>query len=154
MLHIRFSSRHLFVAATVAAAIALAAPAFAQDEAALRSYFEGRRVTVKIDMPGTSDGVDLRADAPRPLDYARYGQRLKIYGPALRAGDTTTVTLVKVKKDSIEFQLGGGGFGTFGDDTSTSVDMMALVASILPPRTVMPWLSSSTTPAARNSSSC
>src|SRR5207245_1909982 len=32
-----------------------------------------------------------------------------------------TVTLVRVKKDLIEFQLGGGGYGTFGDDTSTSV---------------------------------
>ena len=30
------------------------------------------------------------------------------------------VTLVKVKKDIIEFQLDGGGFGTFGDNTSTS----------------------------------
>ena len=28
---------------------------------------------------------------------------------------------MKVKKDLIEFQLGGGGYGTFGDDTSTSV---------------------------------
>jgi hypothetical protein len=28
---------------------------------------------------------------------------------------------VKVKKDLVEFQLGGGGYGTFGDDTSTSV---------------------------------
>ena len=33
------------------------------------------------------------------------------------------VTLVKVKKDLIEFQLAGGGFGTFGDDTSTSVSI-------------------------------
>jgi hypothetical protein len=31
------------------------------------------------------------------------------------------VTLVKMKKDLIEFQLNGGGYGTFGDDTSTSV---------------------------------
>jgi hypothetical protein len=28
-----------------------------------------------------------------------------------------------VKKDLIEFQLDGGGFGTFGDDTSTSVNL-------------------------------
>ena len=31
------------------------------------------------------------------------------------------MTKVKVKKDLIEFQLGGGGFGTFGDDNSTDV---------------------------------
>src|SRR5437764_4260550 len=103
--------------------MALAAPAFAQNEGALRTFFEGKRVTVKIDMPGTSDGIDVRADATRAIDYKRYGDRLKNYGTAIRAGESTVVTLVKVKKDLIEFQLGGGGFGTFGDDTSTSVSM-------------------------------
>lgn len=86
-----------------------ASPAAAQDESALRSFFEGKRVTATIDMPGTSDGVDLQVDSPRPLDYQRYGDRLKAYGPAIRADESATVTLVKVKKDVIEFQLGGGG---------------------------------------------
>src|SRR5439155_11015868 len=96
-------------------------PARAQDEPTLKSFFEGHRVTVTLDMPGTSDGVDLQVDSSRPLDYREYGERLKANGTAIRAGDTVTVTLVKVKKDLIEFQLAGGGFGTFGDDTSTSV---------------------------------
>ncbi len=100
---------------------AVATPAAAQDEAALRSFFEGRRVAVTIDMPATSDGVDVHADASRPLDYQKYGERLKEFGTAIHARESATVTLVKVKKDLIEFQLGGGGFGTFGDDTSTSV---------------------------------
>jgi hypothetical protein len=100
---------------------AIATPAAAQDEAALRSFFEGRRVVVAIDMPGTSDGVDVHADSSHPLDYQQYGERLKAYGTAIHARESATVTLVKVKKDLIEFQLGGGGFGTFGDDTSTSV---------------------------------
>ena len=99
-------------------ALAPARPAAAQDERSLRTYFEGRRVTLKIDMPGTSDGVDIRVDASSPLDYERYGTRLKTSGTAIRAGDSVTVTLVKVKKDLIEFQLGGGGFGTFGDDAT------------------------------------
>ena len=75
-----------------------AAPAAAQDESTLRSFFEGKRVTVTIDMPGTSDGVDLQVDSPRPLDYQRYGDRLKAYGPAIRADESATVTLVKVKR--------------------------------------------------------
>ena len=104
-------------------AAAAATPAFAQNESSLKSFFEGRRVTVKIDMPGTSDGVDVEADARQPIDYGQYRDRLKRYGTALRAGESVTVTLVKMKKDLIEFQLGGGGFGTFGDDTSTSVNM-------------------------------
>ena len=100
---------------------ALAVPAAAQDEDALKAAFEGRRVTLKMDMPGTSDGVDVHADARRTIDFGKYKDDLKRYGTALRAGDTVTVTLVKVKRDLIEFQLGGGGFGTFGDATSTSV---------------------------------
>ena len=103
--------------------VALAAPAAAQNEDALKSYFEGRRVTLRMDMPGTSDGVDVRADARRAIDFAKYRDALKRYGTAIRSGDTIVVTLVKVKKDLIEFQLGGGGFGTFADDTSTSANL-------------------------------
>lgn len=103
--------------------LALAAPAAAQNESALREYFEGKRVTLRMDMPGTSDGVDVHADAKRAIDFAKYRDALKRYGTAIRAGDTIVVTLVKVKKDLIEFQLSGGGFGTFGDDTSTSANI-------------------------------
>jgi hypothetical protein len=115
----RVTARRCVLAAVIAAASA--APAFAQTEASLKSFFEGRRVTVRIDMPGSSDGVDVAADARQPIDYSKYRDNLKRYGTALHAGDSVTITLVKTKKDLIEFQLGGGGFGTFGDDTSTSV---------------------------------
>jgi hypothetical protein len=103
--------------------LVLVAPAAAQNEAALKSYFEGKRVTLRMDMPGTSDGVDVHADAKRAIDDGKYKDNLKRYGTAIRAGDTIAVTLVKVKGDVIEFQLGGGGFGTFGDDTSTSANI-------------------------------
>jgi hypothetical protein len=103
--------------------IAVAAPAAAQNEAALKSYFEGKRITVRLDMPGDADGVDVHADARIALDYGKYKDKLKRYGTAIHSGDTVVVTLVKVKKDLIEFQLGGGGFGTFGDDTSTSANL-------------------------------
>src|SRR2546430_10171216 len=115
----RVSSLRAAIAAALC--VAGAAPAAAQNEAALRSFFEGKRVTVKIDMPGTSDGVDVQGDARQAIDYPRYRDSLKRYGTAIRSGDSITVTLVKVKKDLIEFQLGGGGYGTFGDDASTSV---------------------------------
>jgi hypothetical protein len=104
-------------------AAALAAPLAAQSERALKSYFEGRRVTLRLDMPGSAEGVDVHADADRPIDYKDYSNDLKRYGAAIRSGDTVAVTLVKVKKDLIEFQLAGGGFGTFGDDTSTSSNL-------------------------------
>jgi hypothetical protein len=117
------ASKAWFSAAACVVVVALAAPAAAQNEAALKSYFEGKRVTLRIDMPGTSDGVDVHADASRAIDFNHYKDDLKRYGTAIRAGDAILVTLVKVKKDLIEFQLGGGGFGTFGDDTSTSANI-------------------------------
>lgn len=109
--------------AVAAATCLLPAVVAAQDEATLRSFFEGRRVVVKIDMPGTSDGVDLQVDSRQPMDFGRYRERLKADGVAIHAGESVVVTLVKLKKDLIEVQLGGGGFGTFGDDTSTTVYM-------------------------------
>jgi hypothetical protein len=109
------------VAIAVALGVAAAAPAAAQTEGALKAFFEGKRVIVKIDMPGASDGVDVQGDARKAIDFSRYRDNLKRYGTAVRSGESITVTLVKVKKDLIEFQLGGGGYGTFGDDTSTSV---------------------------------
>jgi hypothetical protein len=93
----------------------------AQSEAALKQYFEGRTVAPKLAMPGTEDGVDVYPGSPRPLDYSRYASRLKQYGTAIRAGEPVTVTKIKVKSRLIEFQLGGGGYGTFGDETSSSV---------------------------------
>jgi hypothetical protein len=101
----------------------LASPAVAQSEGALKSYFEGTRVTLRMDMPGAADGVDVRPDAGRAIDYKEYGNDLKRYGTSIRSGDTVTVTLVKLKKDLIEFHLAGGGFGTFSDDTNTSASI-------------------------------
>ena len=109
-------------AAVGAVAFLMATPAAAQGEDALR-VLEGTRVTVKIDMPGTAEGVDVRADASQPIDYREYGDRLKKYGTSIRSGESAIVTLIKLKRDLIEFQLSGGGFGTFGDDTSTSVNI-------------------------------
>ena len=111
----------LRTAAPIVAVALLASvqPARAQSEDALRAFFEGKRVVLKIDMPGTSDGVDVRADAAAAVDFRRLGDRLRTFGTALHENESVTVTLVKVKKDLIEFQLNGGGFGTFSDDTST-----------------------------------
>jgi len=97
--------------------------ASAQSEGALRRYFEGKTVVTRIDMPANKIGVDIHPGSSQPLDYADLGKRLKTYGTALRAGQPILVTQVKVKERNIEFHLGGGGFGTFGDDSSTDVDV-------------------------------
>src|SRR5262245_8162892 len=113
--------------------LACAPAAFAQDEGALKSAFERQRVTLRIDMPGADDGIDIRVQtgvvSGISLDLPRYRNDLKRYGTAIHAGDSAMVTLIKVKKDLIEFQLDGGGFGTFGDDTSTTSNIQLVEKS-------------------------
>jgi hypothetical protein len=96
-------------------------PLTAQSEAALKQHFEGRTVSPKLAMPGTEKGIDIYPGTDRPLDYPKYADRLKDYGTAIKSGEPVTITKIKVKDNLIEFQLGGGGYGTFGDETSSSV---------------------------------
>jgi len=104
------------------ALIVIAPPLQAQNEAILRQAFEGKVVGVKIDMPATQQGVDVYPFDQIPVDFREVAQRLKDNSTALRIGQQVMVTKVVVKKNShIEFQLGGGGYGTFGDNTSTDV---------------------------------
>jgi hypothetical protein len=100
---------------------ALTDPLAAQSEAALKEYFEGKTVTSKLALPGTEDGVDVYPGTARPLDYPKYADRLKDYGTAIKSGEPVTVTKIKLKSKHLEFQLGGGGYGTFGDETSSNV---------------------------------
>jgi hypothetical protein len=98
---------------------AAASPAFAQSEDQLRPFFEGKRVIVKLEMPGSEDGVDVHPRAAQPINFPQHASRLKRFGTAIRNGDEVMVTRVKVKGDLIEFQLAGGGYGTFGDDAGS-----------------------------------
>jgi len=106
-----------------AAILSLVVTAFvhAQDGSDIVGYFSGKEVLVKIDMPGTQKGIDLRFNKPDPMNWKDYSSRIKQCGTAIHKGQTARVTSIVVKKDMIEFQLDGGGFGTFGDDTNTSV---------------------------------
>jgi hypothetical protein len=61
---------------------------------------------------GRDDRADQEIGAVHPFTLPR--------DPHRADGEITTI---KVKKDLIEFQLDGGGYGTFGDDTSLSVNM-------------------------------
>ncbi len=74
---------------------------------------------MKIDLPATNEGVDIQFRGEPPLDFRSYSQRIKRYGISLRNGDSVTVTTVRVKGKNIEFQLGGGGYGTFGDPSGS-----------------------------------
>jgi hypothetical protein len=123
--------RTAFGLALAAVAAGLAArPASAQTESALRAAFEGKTVTVKLDMPATSQGVDVFPLEQMPVDFREVAQRLKDNGTALKMGQQVMITKVLVKRNShIEFQLGGGGYGTFGDWASSPTVSSATAAS-------------------------
>src|SRR5262249_18438701 len=67
----------------------------------------------------TQEGIDVYPDARKPLDFGVYSNRLKSYGVSIHNGESVMVTRVRLKEKLIEFQLGGGGYGTFGDDSGT-----------------------------------
>ncbi len=95
------------------------APVYAQSESVLRDFFEGKSVVVRLDMPATQEGIDVFPDARRAIDFAVYSARVKATGVAIRNGESVMVTKIRVKDKLIEFQLAGGGYGTFGDDTGS-----------------------------------
>ncbi len=102
----------------IATGLAVAAtPVHAQTEWDLKQAFEGKFVIIKMDMPATQRGVDLYPDRQPAMDFREYSARVREFGVALKPGDRIMVTTVRVKKKNIEFQLGGGGYGVFGDDT-------------------------------------
>src|SRR5262249_42406794 len=81
----------------------------------------GKSVVVKLEMPANKAGIDVFPDLTPSLNYADYASRIKRYGVALQRDDVVTITKVKVKDKNIEFQLGGGGYGTAGDPEPPSV---------------------------------
>lgn len=64
--------------------------------AAVEAYFTGKQVVLKIDMPGTQKGVDLKFNKPSPMDWKEYSSRLKQFGAAIHKGDTVRVTSIVV----------------------------------------------------------
>ncbi len=113
--------RQLSLATAFAASVALvSAHAHAQSESALRTAFEGKTITVKVDLPATAYGVDVFPLETTPVNWRLVADRAKDYGTALKMGTQVMITKMVVKKDHIEFQLGGGGYGTFGDETGNA----------------------------------
>ena len=94
----------------------------AQDEGTLKRFFESKQVRVKLDLPGTDDGVDLYPQREPVLDAGKYGQRRARHQIALRQGDLAMVTRVHVKGKNIEFQLNGGGYS--GASVAPSLPMV------------------------------
>jgi hypothetical protein len=99
----------------IGAATLLASPAFAQSGTDLSRAFEGRTVVLKMDMPATSSGVEVKPLAGSPIDFGQLASLIRSYGVGVHRGESIMVTKVVVKEHHIEFQLGGGGYGTASD---------------------------------------
>jgi hypothetical protein len=84
------------------------AQGFAQDFRSL----EGTTVSVRIDMPASSDGVEIRNGQ---ADFRKISDRIRQYGVGVHSGQSIAITKIIVKSKNIEVHLGGGGFGTFSD---------------------------------------
>jgi hypothetical protein len=94
--------------AAVASCVSALPPTEVED--ALRGRLVGRKVVVKLDMPATSDGVDITPGEPVPLDSRKYSSRISRHGVAIREGESVAITHVEVKDKLIELHLAGGGF--------------------------------------------
>jgi hypothetical protein len=111
--------RRLFGAFVCSIGLVQAIPAAAQTEQQLRAAFEGHYIVVRMDMPASQKGVDIYPDREPAVDFSSYSDRIRQFGVALHEGDRVLVTAVRVKKKNIEFQLAGGGYGVFGDDSGS-----------------------------------
>jgi hypothetical protein len=107
------------VVTALAMLLACASHASAQPRpavAALEKALLGREVRSRVDMPATAAGIDLHVQREPEVDADLLSRRIAEYGVAIRPGQTALITRIKVNKKNIEIHLGGGGYGTLGDD--------------------------------------
>jgi hypothetical protein len=88
--------------------------AFAQDsreiaQAKLTQAFQGKSVSLKVDMPATDKGVDLTAGKAKSIAERSHEKRLKNYGTAIKNGETSVITGVGINGDEVVLELAGGG---------------------------------------------
>ena len=89
--------------------LAGAARASAQTVDALKQFFEGKMVRVKIDMPATHEGIDVFPRKPTPVKWNEVSKRINRHGVSIKKGSESRVTFIKRSDKRIEFHLDGGG---------------------------------------------
>jgi hypothetical protein len=106
--------------------VALAAAPLAADEEMLARAFVGNPVLLLMDLPATTSGLDYYPERQHPIDAAQHQQRLMQNGVGVRRDDVIAVTMIKVKKKHIEFQLGAGGLSQMPSRPSVYVPVSRL----------------------------
>jgi hypothetical protein len=97
--------RSFFVIILIISSFALTVSA--QSESDLKTYFEGKQVTLRIDMPATSGGVNVYPERAQSMNYDEHNERLKDHGASMLRGDKATISKVSVKDRHIEVQFAG-----------------------------------------------
>lgn len=115
--------KHIAVLACLLMAVC-SVTALAQDsrdaaQAKLTGALQGARVSLKIDMPATEKGVVVAAGKTAAVDQEKYQKRLKTYGTAIRSGEASVITGVRVSRNEIVVEFAGGG--------APQIDVTALV---------------------------
>jgi hypothetical protein len=89
--------------------------ASAQSESDLKEYFEGKQVIFRIDMPATSEGVNIYPERSQSLNYNQYHKRLRNHGASIHRGELAAITNVTIKNKHIEvgFAKAEGGGSRF-----------------------------------------
>ena len=89
----------------------------AQNEQALKNFFEGKKIIPVIDLPASTQGINIYPEKTPQLNYGDYGNDLKEYSVGVYSNESIIITKVVVKKNHIRFELGGGGYGGFWDES-------------------------------------
>ena len=97
--------------------LAGATRASAQTEDALKRFFEGKMVRVKIDMPATHDGIDVYPNKPTPVKWNDVSKRINRHGVSIKKGLGIYLTQVTPR-----YSMGGcGGLSAQSDRVRSAV---------------------------------
>lgn len=84
----------------------------------LQAIFLNKQLVAKVTFPAYKDGLDVKIDGTWDLKWVT--RQIKDHGVGIEIGDKASVTDLKLKEESIEVHLNGGGAGTFADAMLTS----------------------------------
>jgi len=113
--------------------VASVATVAAQTERDLKQHFEGKRVTLRIDMPASKERVSIYPERGLAMDYTQYAEQLKRHGVANHKGDQIVITKIKVQDNNVEVKLGNQLQAT----TGFTVHFKRLDSFLLTPESLM-----------------
>lgn len=97
---------------SIVASASVAAQNVRTSKSPLSPAFKGKKVLLKIDMPGDYTGINLWPDNADLKDSVPVSDRINKFGASLHINDISKITKVVVNEKKIELHLGGGGYNS------------------------------------------